>query len=102
MLHSNMYSGGVLVYGTSGVMFVLVNLCLRCRLMANPGSREWHGDSCACQGMASRGVMIGVRASSSSVRRSRVCPCLFESLPTGESSGNTGVDVATSHQHRAP
>jgi hypothetical protein len=66
-----------------GVMVVLVNLYVCRGLMVNSSFCEWRGDSCACRGTTSWDVLIGVRAWSLYVRRSRVCPCPFEGLAAG-------------------
>jgi hypothetical protein len=102
MLHSGTPSSDVLAYNMLGVTVVLANPCALRGLMVNPDFRKQHGDSCACRGMVSRGVLTGVHAWSSSVCQSRVHPCLFESLAARESSGDTGIAVAMSCQHRVP
>jgi hypothetical protein len=103
VLHSETYSGCVLVSNAPSETIVLVNPCAWRELMASSGFCGRHGGPCACRGVASRGSFD--RGPRPVVVRTiaRVCSCSFKSLITGESSGvgTTGVGVVLSRPHRA-
>jgi hypothetical protein len=73
----------VLVHSAPSVTVVLANSCLWGGLMTNSGFHRQCSDSCARLGTASRVALTGVRVWSSSIRRSRVRPCLFEGPAEG-------------------